>query len=204
MLTRIHYYSTGPAEKTFCLGMISWTCFKSELTCKATDTDKCLCVWKCGLVCKRVCVYVDKDKGCKQKSVFISQLNDTAIPQPGAHLKARSSSKLQHSSDHCLVVASQTCRLHLKKKKKILKDRSFPALLSSPSDRVITITFKGPICEQLQETVSGCWMSDSESVKGDIKATSSNYDHHLFIYLFFKIYQITTSLTPLWQSGVFG
>lgn len=71
-------------------------------------------------------MYVDKDKGCKQKSDFISQLNDTAIPQPGAHLKARSSSKLQHSSDHCLVVASQTRRLHLKKKKKNLKRSIIP------------------------------------------------------------------------------
>lgn len=37
----------------------------------------------------------------------MSQLNDIAILQPGANLKARSGSKLKHSSDHCLDVASQ-------------------------------------------------------------------------------------------------
>lgn len=36
----------------------------------------------------------------------MSQLNDIAILQPEANLKARSGSKLKHSSDHCLDVAS--------------------------------------------------------------------------------------------------
>lgn len=71
----------------------------------------------------------------------MSQLNDIAILQPGAHLKASSSSKLQHSSDHCLVVALHAATFFL------LKRSIIPALLSSPSERVSTIISKGPICE---------------------------------------------------------
>lgn len=65
-----HYYSTGPAEPTFCLCMISWTCFRSELTCKATDTDKfvwvyvCECVWtRTGAASKR-CFYEPIKRHC--------------------------------------------------------------------------------------------------------------------------------------------
>lgn len=118
MLTRIHYYLTGPAEQTFCLGIISWTCFRSELTCKAADTDKCV------RVCKSVCLCEWRwGQGLQAKGVFMSQLNDIAILQPGAHLKARSSSKLQHSRDHCLVVASDMPTFFFFFF--VLKDRSF-------------------------------------------------------------------------------
>lgn len=99
MLTRIYYYSTGPAEQTFGPGMISWTRFRSELTRKASDTDRrvrkteLVCVWR-------------QRQGLQAKGVFMSQLNDIAILQPGANLKARSGSKLKYSSDHCVDVAS--------------------------------------------------------------------------------------------------
>lgn len=75
----------------------------------------------------------------------MSQLNDIAILQPGAHLKARSSSKLQHSRDHCLVVASDMPTFFFF----CLKRSIIPALLSSPLERVSAIISKGPICEWL-------------------------------------------------------
>lgn len=131
MLTRIHYYSTGPAEPTFCLCMISWTCFRSELTCKATDTDKfvwvyvCECVWtRTGAASKR-CFYEPIKWHCYAIA--------WGTPQGNKQLKV---SALQRRWSGSGI----THNFFLKNKRSII-----PPLLSSPSEWVNTIISKGPI-----------------------------------------------------------
>lgn len=141
MLTRIHYYSTGPAEPTFCLGMISWTCFRSELTCKATDTDKfvwvymCECVWtRTGAASKR-CFYEPIKWHCYAIA--------WGTPQGNKQLKV---SALQRRWSGSGI----TQKLFFKNKRSII-----PPLLSSPSERVNTIISKGPIWFQRSCQMAG-------------------------------------------------
>lgn len=96
----------------------------------------------------------------------MSQLNDIAILLPGAHLKARSSSKSQHSSDHCLEVASHTPTYFF------LKDRSFQLFCLLPRNGLAQLFPRVQFVSDCKDCVS---LLDIRirKIKSDVRGKSS-------------------------------